>query len=175
MNDLSTALEQLRDVHLPPDPGFWPPAPGWWVVFGLLLVGVSVAIWQFWRRYHLRRWRQKVLTMLDELMESQRGGASPALITGEVSMLLRRVALGAHGRENVAGLTGESWLAFLDRTGGEGQFGAGPGQVLATGPYARIQELDADGLHDLARRWLQQNLPQVEWLDSSVASHGRPL
>ncbi|MDP7406676.1 MAG: DUF4381 domain-containing protein, partial [SAR324 cluster bacterium] len=26
-------LAALRDVHLPPAVSWWPPAPGWWIIF----------------------------------------------------------------------------------------------------------------------------------------------
>jgi hypothetical protein len=47
---------QLRDIHLPAEPAWWPPAPGWWAlaVIALLIMGVAIA---FARQYRgvLRR------------------------------------------------------------------------------------------------------------------------
>ena len=34
----SDPLQQLRDVHLPPDPSWWPPAPGWWILAAVIAV-----------------------------------------------------------------------------------------------------------------------------------------
>ncbi|MEP6880575.1 MAG: DUF4381 domain-containing protein, partial [Dokdonella sp.] len=33
---------ELRDIHLPADPSWWPPAPGWWILAAILL---GVTIW----------------------------------------------------------------------------------------------------------------------------------
>ncbi|RLB67278.1 MAG: DUF4381 domain-containing protein, partial [Deltaproteobacteria bacterium] len=30
-------LAALKDIHLPPAPGWWPPAPGWWFVTFVVL------------------------------------------------------------------------------------------------------------------------------------------
>ena len=38
----SDPLQQLKPLHLPPDPSWWPPAIGWWV---LLLVLVILTAW----------------------------------------------------------------------------------------------------------------------------------
>jgi hypothetical protein len=45
--------------------------------------------------------------------------------------LLKRVALVAYAREQIAALSGNAWLTFLDRTGGTAQFTQGAGVVLA--------------------------------------------
>ena len=76
-------------------------------------------------------------------------------------MLLRRVALMRFARHEVAPLSGNAWLAFLDRTGGHGAFIQGAGSVLATAPYVcahHINAVDNDALIALARQWIKQNL-----------------
>jgi hypothetical protein len=85
---------------------------------------------------------------------------SPAEVATHVSTLLRRVALMRFERNEVASLSGDAWLSFLDRTGGNGAFSSGIGSVLATAPYAAhdINDADSEALLSLARRWITQNL-----------------
>jgi len=43
----------LRDIHLPDPIGWWPPAPGWSIVLGLLVLasaGLAFALWHRHRR-----------------------------------------------------------------------------------------------------------------------------
>jgi hypothetical protein len=145
----------LRDIHLPAEPGFWPPAPGWWLLFALL---VAWAFWLArlgWRRYRQWRRRRRILGELDRLRARRLQG--PALIAA-VSALLKRVALSRYPRAEVAALTGEAWVAFLDRSGGDGRFARGAGRMLAEGAYApAIAELDEQALLAIARDWLRRN------------------
>jgi hypothetical protein len=73
--------------------------------------------------------------------------------------LLRRVAIRRYSLAAVASLTGADWLRFLDETGGAGDFANGVGQVLETGPYqSDLNEVPAEELLALARRWISKNL-----------------
>ena len=52
---------QLHDIHLPDPAGWWPPAPGWWILALLLLallIWFSRVSWQ-WMKY--QRWRKQIL------------------------------------------------------------------------------------------------------------------
>jgi hypothetical protein len=156
MNPAVPPALELRDVHAPPFPDFWPPAPGWWVMAVLLaalLVTVSVYLY---RRYKLHRQRRQVLSTLDTLVAGYSPEAAVGFVTG-VSMLLRRVALRRFPRRRVAALFGADWCRFLDETGGDGGFSRGAGQVLASGPYAARVEVDPEGLTALARAWIRKN------------------
>ncbi|VAW74579.1 FIG00657500: hypothetical protein [hydrothermal vent metagenome] len=149
---------QLRDIHLPAEPGLWPPALGWWVLATLLLILLVWAARAANRRYHLRHQRQKILAMLNTLEQETNRNATPEKIA-QLSTLLRRLALSRYPRRRVAALTGRDWLTFLDESGGKGQFSHGPGQVLSTGPYqARLPAgLDTRALGALVRDWVKQN------------------
>ena len=156
MNPAVPPVLDLRDVHAPPFPDFWPPAPGWWVVAVLLaalLVTVSVYLY---RRYKLNRQRRQVFSALDALRAGYSTEAAVGFVTG-VSMLLRRVALRRFPPRRVAALFGADWCRFLDETGGDGGFSGGAGQVLANGPYAARVEVDPEGLTVLARTWIRKN------------------
>ena len=157
--DLSAAL-QLRDIHLPAAPDVWPPAPGWWVLALLLLIALYFAATYLVRFMRRRRLQKQVLASLDVLRHSYNDKELPRFLT-EVSRLLRQVAIMKFSRRQVAALSGDGWLSFLDQNGGGGQFTDGPGRVLATGPYApasSIGEIDIDALLDLTRKWILLNL-----------------
>ena len=38
--DSEELLEQLADIHLPTEISYWPPAPGWWILSILVVIGV---------------------------------------------------------------------------------------------------------------------------------------
>jgi hypothetical protein len=156
MNPSASSALQLRDIHLPPAPSLWPPAPGWWLLAALslaLLIWVTVRLWQ---RYRLQRQRRRILQALAEL-DRRYGAGQDAAFASEVSILLRRLALKQFPRDEVAALTGDAWLRFLDRHGGDGQFQQGPGAVLAEAPYAPDRTIDQTALRTLAERWIEQN------------------
>ncbi len=152
-----TQALQLKDIHTPGLPEFWPPAPGWWMV---ALLSIALLIWASFalRRFlQLRQQRQQVLALLSQLEEAFDPNQA-AHHLGELSILLRRVALTRYPRQQVAALTGNEWLKFLDKTGGNGQFSNGPGKIFATGPYQTNIEIDIKPLLPLLRSWIKQNI-----------------
>lgn len=157
--DTGQALGQslaLRDIHLPPEPGLWPPAPGWWLLLLLGLAALALLGRQGLRLQRRRRRRARILAELDRLEGAEMQGQA---LVAAVSALLKRVALTRYPRTEVAALSGEAWLAFLDRSGGDGRFARGAGRALADGAYApETSGLDEQALLAVARDWLRRNL-----------------
>jgi hypothetical protein len=122
-------LAQLAPAHAPAPPGWWPPAPGWW---GLLVLLLAVAaVLGFWLRHPARRTRRIALRQLRQLESS--GGDDAALARG-LEHLLRRFAISRFGREPVARLSGEQWIAFVAAHGGSTLAGE-PGRELLRAAY----------------------------------------
>lgn len=147
---------QLRDIHLPAPPPWWPPAPGWWFLGLLLLVLLLVLGWYLVRAWQRRqRWRALQLTLqrIERDLIERPGPAQLAAL----SALLKRIALQRFPHEQVASLSGYAWLAFLDRSGGDGAFTDGPGRVLADGPYdSNLERVpDVSGLMSAVRHWVR--------------------
>lgn len=101
-----TDLSNLRDIVVPSAVSFWPPAPGWWLVGAAGAVAIGLAITALLRHRQRTAYRRDALR---ELATAQ---------SADISAILKRTALVAFPREQVASLSGAAWLAFLDRTGG---------------------------------------------------------
>jgi len=156
MNPSPLAGIDLHDILAAPPPEFWPPAPGWWMLAALVLAALILGGWRLNIAWHRRRRRNRILGELDALSTH-----TPDQVPTRVSTLLRRVALMCFDRREVAPLSGDTWLEFLDRTGGNGAFINGAGNVLATAPYLsthHVTGIDNVALIALARRWITQNL-----------------
>lgn len=153
MTDYSDLGERIRGIQLPDGVSAWPPAPGWWLLMGLILltIGAGVAV------YRRRALRRAALCELEMLRRDFQSAGDCAALAAGLSRLLRRVALTRARRTAVAGLRGEAWLGYLDRTGRTRGFSIGPGRVLCTLPYAGEGELDARALFFLTKRWIRRN------------------
>jgi hypothetical protein len=137
-------LSNLRDIVVPPAVTFWPPAPGWWVVGAACLVGAGIAVAAVVRHRRRNAYRRAALREL-ETVDAR-----------DISPLLKRAALMAFPREQVASLSGPAWLAFLDRTGGT-QFAK---TALASLPYGNVVDRDSVmAVKVEAHRWLRSHSP----------------
>lgn len=146
--------ERIRDIQLPPDPPLWPLAPGWWLLLALLLIAFSLLALHWYRRGALRR---AALRELEQLRLRYQSDGNDAVLAMGLSTLLRRLALSRDPRTQVAGLSGDEWLAYLDIRGGTKGFSAGEGRRLLTTPYGGGGEADVDALLALVRSWIYRN------------------
>ena len=144
-------LSQLRDIHLPEPVSWWPPAPGWWLLLALTFIAVCLA-YVIYARHRRNHWRGNALAELTRLRD-----AAPEKMLGELSVLMRRVAISRFPRQEVAALTGEDWLRFLDHTLGDGMaFQSGIGRVMLSGPYANDALVDTAALLALCEHWIKR-------------------
>jgi len=154
---LAEALAELRGWHLPEPVSWWPPAPGW-STLGLAVLALAVwggvSMLRHARRTAAARAALQELAALEAALA--RDGDVAAFLRG-LSRLLRRFTLARFPRREVAGLTGERWLAFLDGQGGGWSFRTGVGRVLVAGPYRPGGEVKASELAALVRAWIARN------------------
>ena len=101
MNPDPASLDRLHDIVAPPPVPWWPPAPGWYFVLGLLLVlflVLSVRAFIHWQR---NRYRREALAEFARLEKLLRASASPSAVLAELSRLLKRAAVTAFPRAQV--------------------------------------------------------------------------
>lgn len=142
-------LSQLHDIHLPTSVAWWPLALGWWLLLALLVIALLLG-YGFYRRYRQQRWRREALALLRQL---QQQSLTPQALVVEYSQLLRRVAISRFPRAEVAALTGEQWLVFLDQQMKVPGFQQ-QGRMLITAPYSATVEGDLGALSALCERWI---------------------
>ena len=133
----------IRDLHLPDAVGWWPLAPGWWAVIALATIGL---LWLL-RVYlaHRRRGaaRRFALRQLEALSSAYAKDGNAVALGSAVSELLRRTMLAYAPRADVAGLTGEEWLEWLDRDLDRSHFVEGDGRPVIEWPYRSVDtEID---------------------------------
>ena len=154
-------LAGLRDWHLPDPVSWWPPAPGWWLLI-LLVIG-AVAAYRLWRSLRARALAPTRLALAElEGLRGRLGGElAPREFIAALSQLLRRLALVRYRREEVAGLSGRAWLAFLDRSAETTAFTEGAGSLLADAHYRGNppEEGELLALADLAGDWIRAQEP----------------
>lgn len=161
MND-SASLQNLHDIVPPPPVPWWPPAPGWYFVIALLLAGSIWAVVRWIKHYRANRYRREALDELDGLQSAATDPLTRAQALSGLPELLKRAALSAFSRDQVASLSGEVWHRFLDESAGIGDFCGGAGALLDDLAYdpaaaAGFDEKASARLFAAAGRWLKKH------------------
>ncbi len=154
-------MDGLRDIHGLDGVPWWPLAPGWWLLLALVLSGLALYAGRRWleRRDPLAGWRREARRRLRGLRRRV-ARDDPKALLGELSELLRRIAMQRCGRQGCAGLSGEEWLQWLDRNDPAGFAWAGHAELLLVAPYAPpghpVDRAALRILVDAALRWVDR-------------------
>ena len=147
-------LPQLLDLMLDlaePAPAAWAPQTVGWLVAALWLVAVMLVVSRYtyvsWRR---NRYRRAALAELETIeARAHRGKPAAALLAA----LLKRTALVAYPRREVAALYGAEWARFLRESAGHSRSVEKSADDLAAVAYRR--DPDVAVLIQPARRWIE--------------------
>lgn len=153
-------LDGLADIVVPAPVAWTPQTWGWAALAVLLMVLMAWALWALRQQRQANRYRVEALAALDELSAAvaQIDRRAMALIT--IGELVKRTALTAFPREDVARLSGAEWVAFLNR---HAPSSLAPSAVALfddleyRGPDAlrAMAPQDASAVIDAARVWIR--------------------
>jgi hypothetical protein len=158
----AASLSNLHDVALPAPVDLWPLAPGWYVVAVVTSALSLYLIWRGWQSWRRNRYRGQALRELERIRQRAEGRG-----LDDVPVLLKRAALSAWPREQVAALTGPDWYRFLDGSAGTDRFRSGAGVLLerlaypssAGGALSAAEEIT---LLDAVGDWLKRHQGPAE-------------
>ena len=110
------SLQNLNAIVLPAPVDWWPLANGWYVVFGIVLIAIGWFGYRSVQRWIANRYRRAALQKLQLLAKDIQGEVNRDSSLRQIPILLKRTALSAYPREQVASLTGKDWFGFLNAT-----------------------------------------------------------
>ena len=148
-------LAQLHPLREPELIGWWPLAPGWWLLLALLALALAGLGWYLLRRYRADAYRRQGLRQLAVIFSDYEASQDTRRYLQEVNALLKSVALRSYNRREVASATGTPWVEFLNRScrGGAGFDNGFARALYSTDPAG----LDITALHSSARRWITRH------------------
>jgi len=150
----------IRGINevLAPDPISWfPAAPGWRYVSLALLLLLGWRGWLYWRNWRRNRYRRAALAQLSRLRDAH--GNSSALLQA-LSTLLKATALQAYPRVEVAHLSGDVWLRWLNEHGNGASFSRSSATLLGESVYqaqSAAESTDLQRLLQEAGNWISSH------------------
>ncbi|MGE0623306.1 MAG: DUF4381 domain-containing protein [Pseudomonadales bacterium] len=153
-------LQQLRDIHLPAEPLWWPPAPGWWLLAMVVLAAVVYALHRLRLAIARRRPIREARRQYDLLYGAFRRGEIDAIsYLHQANELLKRLYIHALHVDVARRANDADWLAFLDARSGSDRFSDGPGSQLGNQRFRPEPQADPETLHPLVLRLLEGARP----------------
>lgn len=150
-------LDQLRDVQLPDTPSWWPPAPGWSIVAVLVLLLLAWSVNRMVRRRRQTAPRRAAALELDACFKAWSSGIRTATdCINDCNALLKRLWVHVDGASHVAALSGDAWLAYLDKRSASLQFSSGTGRLLGNQRFSSVNDdSELPALQPLLRKLLK--------------------
>ena len=145
MNPDPASLDNLRDIFEPGPVSWWPPAVGWWFVLAAILFVLVVMAYRAWQQWRANAYRRAALREL-------RAATSVAAI----SAILKRTALCAYPRTQVASLSGAAWCGWLVETSGL-EISESVIRCLTSGVYGADVPEERRALADFAVNWIRSH------------------
>lgn len=158
MNLPNQNVASLRDIHLPDAISWWPPAIGWWILLGLIIVAL-LFIPKLYRRITFIPLKKVASATFNNIVNQYKENHNGLAFIRETSKFLRQTAMSYCGREEIAQLTGEKWVQTLNQLTEQNHFTEELKQSLLNAPYQKNSRVDTDQLINTVQSWLA-DLPE---------------
>ena len=148
-------LADLHPLRQPDLIGWWPLAPGWWLLLLAAILCLASLIFVLLRRYRRNAYRRRALIQLQRLHTDYAARREYSQYLSELNTLLKSVALVASPRADIAASHGEAWRAFLNTSlPREEHFESAFNDAV----YQKTcPELDVQQLHRSAQHWIKRH------------------
>ena len=161
------SLQNLNDIVLPAAVSWWPPASGWYFLFGLLLIALTWFGYRSLQRWSNNRYRRAALRELQSLAERIHDAEGRDASLRQIPVLLKRTALSVYPRSQVASLAGKDWFDFLNSTVKSPAFTESIAGTLnkisySCGELGDVDSQAATALFSASRQWLQHHQPAAQ-------------
>ncbi len=153
-------LDQLKDIHTPDAIGLWPPAIGWYLITALLTAAMVFVAVILWRRWQQNAYRRAALRECDDIEREITAHSDYRTAAIRIATLLKRTALSVFPRAEVAPLSGDAWILFLESKASEARFSIISSQLLIEASFRETppdNQSDVVRLLDEARRWIRKH------------------
>lgn len=150
---MNNNLPELRDIHIPEGVSAFPPAYGWYVLLGtVLLFFLCLHFYLIWRQRSRKRYALKLISELDY--------TNIIVSAIKISELLRRICI--YRYPDAVSLSGQKWIEFLcSHT--KYKLSEQSAELLLNAPYIDTSKHNfsqncLDNLIKFAQSWIGDNL-----------------
>ena len=158
------SLQNLNDIVLPEAVDWWPLASGWYFLLGLLLITLTWFIYTSIKHRINNRYRRTALHQLQLLAQEVNKTDKRDSVLRQIPILLKRTALTAYPRRQLASLTGKNWHDFLNSKVGTPPFTESICNSLDSISYSvgNLDKVDVEATSELlkaCKHWLKHHQP----------------
>ena len=109
-------LQHLHDIVFPIPVSWYPQTMAWWILLGFFVLVLAWAGYAIYTRWQANRYRRLALNQLRRLEADLTIPDRRLFALTEVPVLLKKTVLACWNRREVASLSGDAWLRFLDES-----------------------------------------------------------
>lgn len=149
-------LEQLRDIHVPAELGWWPPAIGWWVlalIMGFIIYKLARHLIQ---RQRLNYYKKQALMELSQQFDQWQQNDNDTQYLQGTHALLGRICLHLENGRPLSTLTGQQWIDELNRYSAQ-QLDQESAVALTQATYRKEPAVDVQALHKNVGHWIKHH------------------
>lgn len=147
-------LEQMRGIHLPEAIGWWPLAPGWWIVIALGLCALIAGLYH-WRKYVLRNiYRTFASSELQKHYLQWQSNSSNSQYIESANEVMRRAIKHISGETILSSHSGKQWADTLDKFS-KTPLSDNTRFALSKACYQPEPQVDIEELHQQLCVWLK--------------------
>ena len=151
--------QQLRDIHEPAVPGFWPLAVSWWILFILSVILLSALIVWYVRRRKRYVPYKRIRNLARQLTHQRDNGVIDGLMYASgVNLLFKELLLDVEKRTESTIAFGVAWQNLLAQRFNNDAFVSGAGQCLGTVRF-KGENFSDEGLSGLVQQTLLRAKP----------------